>query len=278
MATSPYSADLPAHFQVRLQWTARHQWTGGQTLAQLFHGCHGLWLVEEGTLHAESPAGNFCLGPGQALLWPPGFHRVLRAGPEGARWLTIGVQAQLFSRLDVLPLLPAPHHWQPDVTDLVQLRSLMAGAIDAPRTATGILLRDGLSRALVAFLWQMLRQDDLLTATRQTLPGWLQKVLTAAHDHPHSSVADLARLAAFSPAQFRRAFAQWMQQSPRDYLQNQRLELARHLLENTALPINTIASQLHFASATHFGRAWKKHHGLTPAAYRKQAQSGVGGL
>lgn len=278
MATPAFPADLPSHFQVRLQWTARHQWANGQTLAQIFHGCYSVWLVEAGTLHAESATNHFRLGPGDALLWPPDLHRVIRAGngqdeSPGARWLTVGIQARLFGHLDILPLLPAPHRWQPTQADYHHLNTLMTNIIDAPGTASGALLRDGLCRALVASLWQSLREDDLLAAARQTLPDWLQKVLALAHSQPECSVADLARAAAFSPAQFRRAFARWMQQSPRDYLQNQRLELARKLLENSSLPISTIAAQLHFAGATHFGRAWKKRNGISPAAYRKQAQS-----
>ena len=47
-------------------------------------------------------------------------------------------------------------------------------------------------------------------------------------------------------------FQQNMGQSPRDYLQHQRLELARKLLETTALPVSTIATQTGFISVPHF--------------------------
>ncbi len=283
MALPGSPANLASHFEVRLQWKARHQWPAGRTLSQVFHGCHGLWLVEDGILQAQTPDADFCLGPGQALLWPPNRPRTLHAGDGsahslGAHWLTLGLHAQLFGHLEILPLLPSPHIWQPTHDEFVQLRTLMATIVDAPATSEGALLRDGLCRAVVALLWQQLRDDDLVTATRQALPDWLQKTLALAHQHPEIGVTELARAAAFSPAQFRRSFARWMQQSPRDYLQNHRLETARNLLENTNLPINTIAGQLHFASPTHFGRAWKKRYNLTPAAYRKQAQSEHRGL
>jgi AraC-like DNA-binding protein len=281
LPTSP--ANLAAHFEVRLQWKARHQWYAGQTLSQVFHGCYGLWLVEDGILQAQTPDSSFSLSPGQALLWPPNLPRTLHAGDgsahsPGANWLTLGLHAQLFGHLEILPLLPSPHLWQPTPEEFVLLRTLMATIVDAPATSEGALLRDGLCRAVVALFWQQLRGDDLIAATRQTLPDWLQKTLALAHNQPEVGVAELARTAAFSPAQFRRSFARWMQQSPRDYLQNHRLETARNLLENTNLPINHIAEQLHFASPTHFGRAWKKKYGLTPAAYRKQSQSAHQGL
>lgn len=278
MTPSASLTDFPSHLLVRVPWAAQHEWAGGETLAQTFQGSHALWLLQAGELHVESATSHFTLHPGDALLWPPDTHRILRAGNgngalPGARWLTLGVRAQLFGHLDILQLLPAPLCWRPSPQEYLQLNTLAESIIGTSDTTTGILLRDGLCRALVAHLWQMLRKDDLLLAAREALPDWLQKVLTLAQSQPGVGVAELARIAAFSPAQFRRAFAHWMQLSPRDYLQKQRLELARNLLENSELPVGMIAEQLHFANTTHFGRAWKKQSGISPAAYRKQVRS-----
>ena len=45
---------------------------------------------------------------------------------------------------------------------------------------------------------------------------------------------------------------------------------ARVLLQNPALPISQVAEVLHFANQSTFGRFFRAHTGLTPAAYRQQ--------
>ena len=46
---------------------------------------------------------------------------------------------------------------------------------------------------------------------------------------------------------------------------------ARVLLQNPALTIDQVAAALHFASQSTFGRFFRSHTGLTPAAYRQQS-------
>jgi len=220
------------------------------------------------------------LHQGDAMLWPAGLHRVIRAGESpkstfAAGWLTVGLCAHLFGHLDVMTLLPAPKSWRPSDSAFTQLKALMENVVLTTNTASAakVLLRDGFCRAIVGMLWEMLREDDMLVAASQTLPVWLQNVLAYAQKNPGATVAELTQLAAFSPAQFRRSFAHWMQLSPREYLQNQRLQTAQNLLEHTDLTINTIAQELHFTSATHFGRIWKKARGASPAAYRNAIRS-----
>lgn len=280
MTASHLITDLPSLFQVRVAWAVRHRWNAGETLAQQQPGAVSFWMVEEGALQVASEKTTYLLHQGDCLLWPAAMVRTITAGelPKstfGAQWITLGLSAQLFGQRDVMTLLPAPHRWQPDVADFEQWRSLCdhIAAIAKNPTAAKVLLRDGYCRVLVAQLWETLREEDLLLASSQALPEWLQKSLAFAQQNPGATVADLTRVAAFSPAQFRRAFAQWMHLSPRQYLQNLRLEAARRLLEHTDLSASAIAEQLQFASATHFGRLWKKSQGLSPAAYRRAVRS-----
>lgn len=280
MPTSNVISDLPSLFQVRATWATRHQWCAGEMLEQTHLSGYSFWIIEEGELHVESDSQEWVLHQGDAMLWPAGLQRVIRAGESNkstfaAGWLTVGLCAHLFGHLDVMTLLPAPKSWRPSDSAFTQLQALMENIVltTGTESAAKVLLRDGFCRAVVGVLWEMLREDDMLVAASQTLPGWLQKVLTHVQKNPGASVAELTQLAAFSPAQFRRAFAQWMQISPRQYLQNQRLQTARGLLEHTNLSMNSIAQELHFASATHFGRIWKKAHGVSPAAYRNVIRS-----
>jgi len=280
MPTSNIISDLPSLFQVRATWATQHQWRAGEMLEQTHLSGYSFWLIEEGELQVESKSEKWVLHQGDAMLWPPGLHRVIHAGEStkstfAAGWLTVGLCAHLFGHLDVMTLLSAPQSWRPKDSTFIQLQALMKNIVLTTRSdsAAKVLLRDGFCRAVVGILWEMLREDDMLIAASQTLPEWLQKVLAHAQKEPGVTVAELTQLAAFSPAQFRRAFAQWMQISPREYLQNQRLQTAQNLLEHTNLTINAIAQELHFTSATHFGKIWKKVHGISPAAYRDTVRS-----
>jgi len=278
-ASNPIS-DLPSLFQVRTTWATRHQWRDGEMLEQTHLSGYSFWIIEEGELRVESDSQKWILHRGDAMLWPAGLHRVIRAGASAkstfaASWLTIGLCAHLFGHLDVMTLLFAPQSWRPKNATFIQLQALMENIVltTGDNAASKVLLRDGFCRAVVGMLWEMLREDDMLVAASQTLPEWLQKVLVYAQKNPGATVAELTQLAAFSPAQFRRAFAQWMQISPREYLQNQRLQTAGNLLEHTDLSISAIAGELGFASVTHFGKIWKKTRGVSPAAHRRAVRS-----
>lgn len=270
--TTLRAPDLAALFAVQISWAKRNQWERGESLEQISIGAESLWLMESGELLVESGEQRWRVRAGEMFLWPREKPRRILS-TRVTSWLTIGLDAQLFGRIAVLKLLQAPQHWQPEASQSARFAQLIFPLIHAPRDTAGGLLRDGLGRALTALLWCELRDDDLLLAARDVMPNWLQKTLQIAQVQTAIGVLELAREAGFSPAQFRRVFSQWMGLSPREYLQNQKLEAARALLENSDLSIAEIAGQSGFADATHFGRAWKKSFAATPAAWRKTARS-----
>lgn len=60
-------------------------------------------------------------------------------------------------------------------------------------------------------------------------------------------------------------------QTPRAFIQQQRLELARKLLQDAAwraVPVLRIAQHCGFTDAANFSRAFHAHHGVTPSACR----------
>lgn len=138
------------------------------------------------------------------------------------------------------------------------------------------VVENGLALAIVGWCWKLWGPGDLQHALLHQSPRWLQSTLERIRHNPALSVHDLARAAGFSPAHFRRSFHQEMGQSPRDYLQRQRLDLARNLLESTALPISAIAAQAGFSSVPHFTQLWKRAHGTPPHQYRLAQQKGGG--
>jgi len=86
------------------------------------------------------------------------------------------------------------------------------------------------------------------------------------------TLAQLAKVAHFSPFHFHRLFAAWMGgETLGDYLSRRRLELAAHrLLAQPRLSVLEAALAVGFGSGEAFARAFKRCFGSTPTAWRAQ--------
>ncbi len=58
--------------------------------------------------------------------------------------------------------------------------------------------------------------------------------------------------------------------SPLEYVHTFRLEEAKQMLERSSASIEAIASEVGYEDAGFFNRLFRRHVGLTPAAYRKR--------
>lgn len=57
--------------------------------------------------------------------------------------------------------------------------------------------------------------------------------------------------------------------TPICYALNRKIEISERMLSYTKLSINEIAAMLAFSSSKHFGKMFKKVHGMSPSEYRK---------
>lgn len=268
---SPHSAtDLARQLEIYLAWAVRHQWTTGQSLLQNAPGAASLWMVESGVLEVALNDSRWQASAGEFFVWPAYWPRHISCR-ENATWVTLGLQARLYGRIDIFDLLKPPRTRQADQETANRWSSLAGLLIETKTDVSGeaSILRDGLCRTLIALCWRIFEEDDLATALHKTIPSWLRKTLDYAAANPNATVAELGDQAGFSPTQFRRAFSQHMNHSPRDFLQQKRLNEARRLLLDTDMSLAEIASQTNFADATHLARTWKQTHGSTPATWRR---------
>jgi len=83
------------------------------------------------------------------------------------------------------------------------------------------------------------------------------------------TVADLAQHARMSPRTFARKFRDETGVSPGQWLTQQRITVARHLLESTGLSVDQIASEVGFATATSLRQHMHATIGVAPLAYRR---------
>lgn len=89
-------------------------------------------------------------------------------------------------------------------------------------------------------------------------------------DRPFS-IHELARKCNLSPSRFAHLFRDEMDMTPMQFVEQQRLDRARELLEHTGYTIATIAQQVGFESAFYFSRRFKQATGVSPRDYRRQA-------
>jgi AraC family transcriptional regulator, transcriptional activator FtrA len=103
-------------------------------------------------------------------------------------------------------------------------------------------------------------------------PKSLSVLLDKIRKRPGQSwrIGELARLAAMSERTFMRRFRAATGLSPADWVTRARVDAARELLENTALPIDHIAERCGLGTPTTLRHHFRKKVGVSPAQYRKR--------
>jgi AraC family transcriptional regulator len=84
-------------------------------------------------------------------------------------------------------------------------------------------------------------------------------------------IEDLCRKACMSQAHFFRCFKNEFGLSPLDFIQGERIKLARKLLSDHRLTISEVCYQCGFNSLSYFNKVFKRFTGLTSSAYRLQS-------
>ncbi|ROZ79452.1 AraC family transcriptional regulator [Ramlibacter sp. WS9] len=150
------------------------------------------------------------------------------------------------------------------------LRSMVAEA--ASGSVNGQLYAESLSLGVALRLQQRAAnrarvscERGKLTAVQvERLEEWI-----GVHLAEDISLAQLARIAGFSPAHFVRLFKNSLGCAPYRHVLNIRLERARQLLLASDLPIAAIAVETGFASQSHLTTAFVREHKVPPGQLRR---------
>ena len=102
-------------------------------------------------------------------------------------------------------------------------------------------------------------------------PSWLSRVEQLLHDRfmQPISLRDLSQEAGVHPVHLARVFRSHHGMSPGEYARELRLLWAASRLAESDDSVCDIGLQAGFADQSHFGRAFKRRMGLTPAAFRR---------
>ena len=103
----------------------------------------------------------------------------------------------------------------------------------------------------------------------------IESVQQFIRDNPQKALTltEIARHAAMSPRNFSRVFRRETGMTPAAYVELSRVENARHLLEESKLPVQQVLLRSGFGSPVVGRRAFQKRLGLTPSEYRERFRS-----
>jgi AraC family transcriptional regulator len=146
--------------------------------------------------------------------------------------------------------------------------------LQAASTATDVVGRVYAEALATALALHLLRRYAACRPPGREVGGLapykLRRVMAYIQAHLEHALplAELAAVAQTSPAHFARLFKQTTGQTSHQYVITCRIERAKQLLTETALPLSEIGPQVGCTDQSHFTALFRTHAGLTPKAYR----------
>lgn len=125
-----------------------------------------------------------------------------------------------------------------------------------------------IARTYGAMRMEVLKQGGLAAWQER-----LAKEMLDAHLDGEISPVELARQCGISPSHFARAFRCSTGKPPHRWLMQRRVEKAKALLRDTAMPLSDIAAACGFADQSHFTRVFAKAAGAAPGSWRRAVRS-----
>src|SRR3954453_19806934 len=89
------------------------------------------------------------------------------------------------------------------------------------------------------------------------------------------SLDDIARRVASSRRQLQRAYAEIGRTTFREHLTAVRMERAAEMLAAHGLTVREVAHRVGYRQPAQFAKAFRRHHGLAPSAFRLRGAAGV---
>ena len=229
------------------------------------------------------------LGPGDAVLVPHGSAHTLSSRPDGSgavpfeaavadpagrtEFLCGKYRLSRARRHPVLATLPEVVHIPARIGSHPQLRAaldLLGAEVATNRPGAATVLAGLLDLLLVYLLRAWLEQNPGKGWPEALSDPPIAAALEALHAKPEAPwrTEDLANRVGLSRATLTRRFTTLTGYPPMGYLTWWRLTTAARLLQDTELPLPSIAVKVGYSSPFAFSHAFKRQFGLAPGSYR----------
>lgn len=307
--TAALAQQLRTHLQAFADGLGRSGWpllrpapTGVSRSEGHFHLAPELFLQVSGWTNFRFPHGECRLGPGQALLLPPWLLHDESIGPgdagepfcnlvfyaDGAVLTCHLAHEAEPGRPGILhlearrhPLAARLHDWLTDAA-----RQDNRGATRVPQVRPGAAAvepadwADVQARALVqATIAGLLRTlDETEDARARPEPALIARLRVQVKNQLGDAALSVRRLAEQSGCTadyLSHLFKQSTGEPLVGYINRLRMERAAHLLTQSKMAGKEIAWACGYAAPSYFIRTFRSHFGMTPSAWRAQAESAV---
>ena len=151
------------------------------------------------------------------------------------------------------------------------IKKIMAAFTAAKNEPQGFELdiRYNLGKALIILGdEQNLSADSCITPTMERI----KEMVDYIHGHYSEpiSTCELAEYAGISEREAQRCFSRVFRLTPRQYIQNYRLQVATEMLLETSQSILEIGIACGFSNPSHFSKAFRLYQGCSPHVFRKR--------
>ncbi len=125
-------------------------------------------------------------------------------------------------------------------------------------------------KELILLLLQTKSVDSILELINSLRPSksTALKSVVDLHIYSNLSIEALSKLSNLSISSFKRKFKEEYKDTPRNYIQNQKILKAKELLSISDLSVGQIAFECGFNDPLYFTRVFKKINGITPSKFR----------
>ena len=236
------------------------------------------WLIiytRAGSGLYRFPGGEFASRRGDITLYRPGFFQEYRIAPAVGWWDVLYVH--FLPRDEWLDWV----HWPELSPGFMRLSLADAAVVRRVERSFGEMVQ--IARTVrtrrIAFAQNCLENVLLWcdTINPRQRDARLDPRVRRAVDHLSAHLREpfseqqLASVAGLSPSRLRHLFRAQVGDSPRQFLENQRLRRAGELLALSSQTIAEIADELGFANPFYFTLRFKKQTGESPRAFRQRS-------
>jgi AraC-like DNA-binding protein len=240
---------------------AEEVFEAGQRIHRGVHPHARFVLVLKGSLTEGVTGSGTMHGPSTLIFQAANQPHSYTASSRGATCLVVDMDAAWIARA------------QEHAPVLAQTAAFRSGLLLhlAHRLYGEFRLRDEVSRLAIESLalGVMAQASRRATVVERPAPLWLQAAFAFIRMHfaDPLSLTSVAKRVGVHPVHFARTFRDVYQTPFGSYVRELRIEFARQQLAGPA-PLSDIATAAGFCDQSHFSRCFKRHMGLTPAAYR----------
>lgn len=239
---------------------------------------HDLVIVFDGKGRIVTDTRDYELLKGDALLLVPG-ERIYAEADEDSRFVTYFVHFNFFSNKEaaaITPMLDDGRPWPKSVhlgfdAYAQELCSQIFTKLNIDKeNIASLMIVNGCLLSLLGVIYdQFSRQERGIESysARQKRRIYLAEDYIKQHFHKDLTVADIAAIADLSLTHFRKLFKLATGKSPKDYIIDYRLKMARSYMLEAEHNITEIARLAGFDDIHYFSRLFKEREGITPSEY-----------